>query len=308
MQNGYSSKAKWIWHKKWTNLGVFMSSKLFSTLVFSLVTTSAVAAVDCKPFKQEAQVKEQIVMDFSYELEKVEKKVQSLESKIADRLLAMDSAQMKINSSVAVMQQIQNEQMGIMDSMQAVEMEIQAKQQEANSLIHTINETQYQINNLPSGSHARRQALRENNRSKKILEKVQDQIVQLGQSIAPQKNRLAQLEQQKHGQQMIIQQAEQEKADIANQKPTLAKLESKKAAAESELINQEAIQKENLKLLDEAQEKVLMCKTYNVKYPLVLDIAKELYQVGCDQYRLRDLNGKHKKDAEAEILATVCNQ
>ena len=51
--------------------------------MISMLATTAIAAVDCKPYKQEAKVKEQIVADFGYELEKVEKKVIALEKKIS---------------------------------------------------------------------------------------------------------------------------------------------------------------------------------------------------------------------------------
>ena len=59
--------------------------------------------------------------------------------------------------------------------------------------------------------------------------------------------------------------------------------------------------------LNEAQEKLLMCKTYNVKYPVALEVAKELYKVGCNRYQSGSMQGKHKQDAEAEVISAVCN-
>lgn len=284
-----------------------MSTKLFSTLLISAVSVSVYAKVDCKPFKQEAQHNEQIVADFSYELEKIEKKVQRLELKISDKLSAMDSAQLRIDSANSVIHQISLQQSGIIQSVQSVESDIQSKQIEANGLIQTINETQYQIDNLPPRSHARRQALRLNNRSKKILEKVQEDIVQLRQSIAPQRAHLAQLDQQIMEQQQVKQIAVQEKTQIANTKPTLSRLQQRKQVAESELINQDAIQQENLRLLGEAQEKVLMCQTYNVKYPTALKIVKRIYKAGCENYQLRNFENPYKADTEAEVLSQLCN-
>lgn len=284
-----------------------MSTKLFSALLISAVSVSVYAKVDCKPFKQEAQLHEQIVADFSYELEKVEKKVQRLELKISDKLSAMDSAQIKIDSATSAIEQISIQQSGIMQSVQGVENDIQSKQIEANGLIQTINETQYQIDNLPPRSHARRQALRLNNRSKKILEKVQGEISQLSQSIAPQRAHLAQLDQQIMDQQQVKQMAIQEKTQIANTKPTLSRLQQRKQTAEAELINQDAIQQENIALLEQAQEKVLMCKTYNVKYPTALNTAKRVYKAGCENYQPRNFQNQYKADAEAEVLSKVCN-
>ena len=73
-------------------------------------------------------------------------------------------------------------------------------------------------------------------------------------------------------------------------------------------MNQDSIQQNNIKLLNEAQEKVLMCKTYNVKYPISLEVSQRLYAVGCDNYIIGGYKGTHKLDAEAETIATVCNQ
>lgn len=284
-----------------------MSMKVFSTVIVSMITAQALAKVNCKPFKEEAKVKQQIVADFSYTLEKIEKKVLRLESKISDKLSSMDSVQSQINQATSALAQIQNEQMELVDMISIVEADIQIQQTKANRLMQKIEQTQYQIENLPSGSHARRQALRENNRSKKILQKVDEKIERLVQSIEPQQRRISQLEQEKQQQLSMVMAFEAEKNQIANQKPTLNSLTNKKEKAESELINQDMIQQENMSLLNEAQEKVLMCKTYNVKYPIALDVAKEVYAVGCDSYKLRNMQGKHKKDAEQEVLSAVCN-
>ena len=95
MQLIKTKQAKWNWHKK-TYLGVIMSIKVFFSVMISTLATTAIAAVDCKPYKQEAIVKEQIVADFGYELEKIEKKVIALEKKISKKLSKMDNLQVGI--------------------------------------------------------------------------------------------------------------------------------------------------------------------------------------------------------------------
>ncbi len=275
--------------------------------MISMLATTAIAAVDCKPYKQEAKVKEQIVADFGYELEKVEKKVIALEKKISKKLSKMDNLQVGIEQAISILTQIQDEELQLLDSMAIVEADIQIQQTNANRLIQTIQQTQEKLRNLPAGSHARRQILRENNRAKKKLEKVDEKIVWQTQSIAPQSARLAQIGEEKLMQSDQISSLKAQKAQIAGQKPNLQSLTRKKDRAEAELMDQDLMQQENLKLMSKAKEKVLMCKTYNVKYPIALDVAKEVYVVGCESYQLRDMQGNHKKDAEAEVLASVCN-
>ena len=275
--------------------------------MISMLATTAIAAVDCKPYKQEAKVKEQIVADFGYELEKVEKKVIALEKKISKKLSKMDNLQVGIEQAISILTQIQDEELQLLDSMAIVEADIQIQQTNANRLIQTIQQTQEKLRNLPAGSHARRQILRENNRAKKKLEKVDEKIVWQTQSIAPQSARLAQIGEEKLMQSDQISSLKAQKVQIAGQKPNLQSLTRKKDRAEAELMDQDLMQQENLKLMSKAKEKVLMCKTYNVKYPIALDVAKEVYVVGCESYQLRDMQGNHKKDAEAEVLASVCN-
>lgn len=276
-------------------------------MMVSVMATTTMAAVDCKPFKEEAKVKNQIVADFSYELEKLEKKVMSIENKMMVKISKMDSVQDSIDQAKSSVEQIEADEAQLSDSISVVEMDIQKQKSKADDLIHTIEETQYQISNLPSRSHARRQIMRENNRAKKILEKVDQKINMLSNSIEPQKLELEQLVEEKMAQVSIVNALKVEKMQIAKQKPTIGALTKRKANAEAELVNQDVIQQENISLANEAQEKVLMCKTYNVKYPVALEVAKELYTVGCENYQTLGMKGKHKQDAESEVVSAVCD-
>ena len=63
----------------------------------------------------------------------------------------------------------------------------------------------------------------------------------------------------------------------------------------------------NVAQMDKASEKVLMCKTYNVKYPVSLSVSKDLYVTGCENYQLRGYKGINKIAAEQETIISVCD-
>jgi len=165
---------------------------------------------------------------------------------------------------------------------------------------------QRSINNLPASSNARRNALREYKRAEKKLEMLVAEISQLESSVMPTRNQIQSLNQVISSKQVQASNLEATKMDIENMKPSLQMLYKKVADATEELQSQDGVQQMNLKALDEANEKVLMCKTYNVKYPLVLELSKEIYTVGCNKYVFKNYNAEYKAQAEHEAFASIC--
>ncbi len=288
-----------------------MSKKLFAPLaVMAIMSTPysmAFAKVDCQPFKQGVQAQQDVVEQMSSVFAKLEAKVETLENKIYDREGMIQSAEFKIQEAAQAISQIIDQQEQVHAQLAHKEAKLSAKQSEQRQFENIIQETQYDINNLPSRSNARRQAMRENMRAKKSLEKVEQKIAQIQQSMQPALNQLGQLQDEKQAAQGMKAQFEMDKQDVLAMKPSLQRLKSKKNKAQQELMAQDSVQQDNLAILAEEEEKVLMCKTYNIKYPKAKKVAKQIYKVGCDNYVFADFNTVHAQDAQQEVFAKICD-
>jgi chromosome segregation ATPase len=234
------------------------------------------------------------------------KKLTSIEEKINAKLDILEPITFQISQTGQRIESLRVEKQNINASLEADRITIQDKIAEEKQLMQTINRTQADINRLPTSSYARRTALRENMRAKKALERVQATIISLQQNMAPAVNRMAAIDSEIQVKQQLLLKLESDKVAVENEKPTLASLNKIKERTANDLLTSDQTQQQNLVMLDEAQEKVLMCKTYNVKYPIVLDVAREIKQVGCHNYQLRNLEGRYAQDAETEAIDALC--
>lgn len=101
---------------------------------------------------------------------------------------------------------------------------------------------------------------------------------------------------------------------VASSRPLLADLKNAEVVASRNLARFGQTQGGRLnalnKALAEANENLLMCKTYTVKYPAALEAAQEISRVGCNRYHMpREAEGRpFMKDAINEIFKAICNR
>lgn len=68
------------------------------------------------------------------------------------------------------------------------------------------------------------------------------------------------------------------------------------------------LERDLLEKLDLSQEKILMCKTHNIKYPTVLIVAQGVGKYGCADYTLKDYKDGFKMDAQMEAYDALCSK
>jgi chromosome segregation ATPase len=283
-----------------------MSSKLVLSTFLCVFSIQAYSAVDCAPYQNDVQLKTQMVSDFSYEIEKLQVKVQSLETRINEKLDAIGSVQVQIDQIENMKLVLQNQKDSLQSQLQQQRSAVQAQIDEARRLNEIIAHTQYQIDNLPAASAVRREALRENMRAKKMLEVVNEALTQYEARTAPIKAEVSRISREQMTLQTEIQKLEQDKVAIAETRPTLNSLRQMHQNALDELQGQDLVYQDRVKLLDEAQEKVQMCFTYNVKYPTSLQVARDIHRVGCKKYVAKNFQSEYKMQAQAEVIQALC--
>ena len=280
--------------------------KIFALVSF-VISTQSFAAINCKQFKDEVQSAKAVVDNFGFEVEKLQDKLLRIEDRITDKMALLDPITYEINEKSSLINNLSSDKGQLLNQLQELEgVLIQAQDQES-FLLSEISELEIQIDNMSARSSARRTLMRQKNRKKKQLERVQADILVSQQQIGPVNASISAISNEIAQVSIQLSQLEQDQSLIENQKPRLSALVKKKNNNLQEIADQDIIAQENIDILNIALEKQLMCKTYTVKYDLSLDIAKEIYEVGCENYQLRNLNGKFKKQAQEEAFNSICN-
>lgn len=284
-------------------------SKLLSTttLILGLTSTMAFAKINCKEYLDDAQVKINIVESFSQSVRMLEAKVNGLQDKISDRYNMMSSVDVKINAIQASISDLNREKNQLNQSMESGNRQLVSLERDRAQLTTQLTRLERDIANLPASSSVRRQALREAARTRMSIDGISSQIISLNQTLMPISQQVNGITQQISMKRSKLAPLEDEKQSIANIRPTLQSLQQSVQEAQANLQGQDQIQAQNLRALDEAQEKVLMCKTYTVKYPLVLEISKEIYRKGCNKYKVQNFQAEYKAQAEQDALSAICN-
>jgi chromosome segregation ATPase len=278
-----------------------------TTVICTLTTSTAIAAIKCQPLVKDMKAQELLVSDFSYQVNKIEKKLARIESKILEKNNSISVIQSEIDSEKYVIQQKDSDKLSLIDSIQSLEDEKSIVQSTNNSLQNRISSLLVDIEHLPTRSNARRQALREKKRTELKIKANLSKIDLLDDQMYPVIESINHIIGSIENSQAKVLALKDEKRNIKQAAPTMKSLKERKIIEENKLYGQESIQESNLVILADLTEKVDMCKTFKVKYPLSLKIAKEVYEVGCDQYVTKGFQGKYKQDAESETLAKICS-
>jgi chromosome segregation ATPase len=284
-----------------------MSKLIKATAILAtLVSVNAMSKVDCKPFKMESDLKTQIVTNFNDTILKLQTKANQMQIKFEDRMSMIAGVDAKINNIQMTLEQIKNDSQNIRISMRDIKSSLDSAIAQEQDLLNLIADLDNQIANAYPGSNNRRNAMREKKRTERKLISISDIVRDLQIQISPMQNQLAGLKAEKQNVISILETLNQEKFAIEDMRPTLNSLIRKKEMAQKDLVDADQNQELNIIQMDEANEKVLMCKTYNVKYPVSLSVSRELYTVGCENYVLKGYNGVNKIAAEQETINAVC--
>ena len=278
-----------------------------TAILASLVSVSAMARVNCKPFKMESDIKTQIVTNFNETILKLQTKADRMQIKVEDRMSMVSGVQNKIQSVEATIDQIKADSQNVRISMRDIKASLESVLASEQDLVNLIADLDDQIRRAYPRSTARRNAMREKKRTERKLMNLQGSITDLQIQISPMKSQLAALKVEKQNALSILGTLDLEKLDIEAMKPSLNSLVRKQNKAQADLVDADQNQDINVIQMDEANEKVLMCKTYNVKYPVSLSVSKELYTAGCDNYELKGYQGINKITAEQETISAVCD-
>jgi len=286
--------------------------RLISAATITLTTTlllasvSAKANISCQPMVDEMNAQSDVVANFSSELVKLESKLQRVENKLADKRSLISSITLDIQNEKQLISQKENDKASMIQSIASIANEKSGLAHENQGLSQLMNQLSVQIQSLPPRSNAIREVLRERKRTEKMIEANQSKIAFLDQQIAPATSSINSIERSIMSSQSKVQVLMSKRNQLKNIQPTLAMLQSQKENVEIQLLQSDSLQQSNLMQLEVVSEKVLMCKTYKVKYALALSISKEIYEVGCANYVPRPLNGFYKKQAQAEALQEIC--
>jgi chromosome segregation ATPase len=286
--------------------------RLISAATMTLTTTlllasvNANASISCQPMVAEMNAQSDVVANFSSELAKLESKLQRVENKLADKKSLISSITSDIQNEKQIITQKEDDKASMIQSITSISNEKSDLAFENQSLSQLMNQLTVQIQNLPPRSNAIREALRERKRTEKKIEANQSKIAFLDQQIAPVTSSINSLERLIMASQGKVQVLKSKRNQLKNTQPTLATLQTQKENAEIQLLQSDSVQQSNLNQLEAVSEKVLMCKTYKVKYALALSISKEIYEVGCENYVPKSLNGFYKNQAQTETLQEIC--
>ena len=70
-----------------------------TTVICTLTTSSAIAAIKCGPLVKDMKAQELLVSDFSYQVNKIEKKLARIESKILEKNDSINVIQSEIDNN-----------------------------------------------------------------------------------------------------------------------------------------------------------------------------------------------------------------
>jgi chromosome segregation ATPase len=272
------------------------------TTTLMLASASANAEISCNPMIAEMNAKSDIVANFASDLAQIESKLQRVENKIADKQSSLSSLSSQIQDTKQLISQKEYDKASMIQSINSIAVEKDKLVQENQNLSHLMNQLSVQIQNLPVRSNALREALREKKRAEKMIEANQMKISSLDQQIQPVAATISGLERSIMSSLNKVEVLKSKKNQLANTQPTISSLQSQKEKAQIQLMQSDSIQQSNLVELEVASEKVAMCKTYTVKYPLALKISKEIYEVGCNNFSPKSYSGAYKNQAQAETL------
>lgn len=282
--------------------------KKLVSIVSLVVASQSFAAINCKPFKEEVNHAQAVVDSFAGEVLKLQDQLSRVEGHISNKYAQIDPIIADISSSNSLIESLKIQRANIKADIDQLKVQLDQDLITESSLIADIQDLEVQIDMTSPRNPARRQLMREKNRKKKMLERVQISISSQTANIEPLKQSLKSVRQDIQFNKSKVVELEQEKIIVENQAPKLSALLNKKSNLIQDIQQSDVIAQANIANLDLALEKQLMCKTYTVKYDLSLDIAKEIYNVGCDNYQLQGFNGKFKKQAEIETLESICGQ
>lgn len=276
------------------------------TLISVFFTSFSFAAVDCEHFKMERDQKNSEINEFNLDVEKLRQKAQKLRERLFERMDIIKALEGQIGDSQAERDSAVQERALLAENMSSVELEITNQKAEENRLYAQMDDAQRRIDSSPAGSSARRSAMRDFKRAEKTLERVQAQIQMLAAQIAPMREEKNRVNQRIQTISNNIQSLNEDLIKVQNEKPSVEFLREKIAEVEDQIQNSDVSLERLLAQLDEAEEKILMCATYNQKYPLVLNLAREISQTGCKNYQFKPFENLSEREAQDEIFASMC--
>lgn len=276
-----------------------------SLLVASMISSSVIAKVECKPFVDEKEMVKIQVEDFSTGVSKLIAKINKLEEKLNDKQFKIDSLSSQAQEMQSQMQTISLQISDIRKSSQGAQDQLSAIDNSLVALSNRISQIEYTLQGSVS-STTRRNLNREKMRKLREMDQLQADKVSLVQVVSQANAQIEPLRAQRMAIKSQRDMIEQDLMMEQTAQPTIALLQDKIQKEQILLGDSQAMETNLLAQLDEAREKVLMCRTYNVKYPLVLSIASEIAAVGCQNYEIKNFNSDIKLDAQAQILESLC--
>lgn len=159
-------------------------------------------------------------------------------------------------------------------------------------------------------SHAREVLTRRLNELSAQLTRTNARITRMESALQPTNARIAQLMNERRNAEASLAQASNDLAAAQSMTPAIEVLQERVARISERLATQDQVQAGNLAVLAQVEDKLLMCKTYTVKYPTVLEQAREITRVGCRNYQMpREAERRpFMRDAINEIFQVMCNR
>ena len=194
-----------------------------------------------------------------------------------------------------------------MDSIVSSTKQIQVKKVAVQDLNQKIAKVEKKISKISPRSPIRKKLVKKKKNMVQKKKSLVSQIQNLKDMKLHSKAKIDQITVRTPKVQQKIMMAKQEKKMVMQQAPTLGVL--KQRLQKLKVFEADAQQIEDMlsQKLANKKEKVLMCKTYNIKYPTVLKLAKRIADAGCYNYQFVDFLNKQKADAQEEVYDAICS-
>jgi chromosome segregation ATPase len=274
-------------------------------LIASLISSSVIAKVVCKPFIEEKQMMETQLDNFSLGLNSLYAKIIKLEERRDTKLSQLDSLRGQVESQKMKMNSIQVQISTIRSESESARIELSQIDSSVMTLNNRISHIENILNtNVSSGS--RRELLREKMRKSMEVEKLVASKRNLVQIVQDAHFRIEPLRSKRNAVKFLRDKLLVDLNFLTEAPPSLELLENKIEKEQALITDSRGVENSLVAALEEAKEKVLMCRTYNVKYPLVLSIARQIASVGCENYAIKQMDSAVKMDAQTQILDSLC--
>lgn len=282
------------------------ASALLFVFSFTLSTVASASEHPCSEFFEKEMRAQEQVSEFDKEVYKLQKKLESIEERIARKMEETAPLRTQRESVALQLKNLRQEQSELQQNLRFNEDRFSAVEGEARHMSARIAWLREEIRRNPGP--ASRPYLREANELETRLPHVEAQLPKLRQAVAESRARLVVVPARIN---TLDAQFAQLDAALEESTRSLTPLYEVRSRAQQELDNTTPMFDDLQRKLAKARKHVQMCVGYeelSVKYPKALEVARDVYKQKCRNYVLLKFPTEQENQAQQEVLQSVCAQ